>query len=885
MTTIRIGIRHPSTGSYLDGSVTFTAQHANSPQAVLEGGDVISGVPVRVEVSGAESTVNLIPSPPGWWYRAQVRDASGWAFSEHVRVPGEVTERDFGDLERIDPKAAAPWTPDPEWWSWARRIEALGGIPGLSAKEVVEKFEDRSFSDTEFIAYITGPRGDEGTPGLDGLTALDFFRQDRDDPTATVEQMWEWLRGRTALEQWATLEGLDPESVEVADMVEAFTGQSAFEAWKENEERPDATFADFMIAHRGPKGDASFVEGPVGPRGRSVYDLAVASGFEGTEEEFAGMVLGSEPPWVSVNPINGWSTTTADPLRYRALDGKIHWKGRLNRSSSDHFRVISGNELPSSLRPEREEHIHVISSRSNSARFVLYPNGDFYLSSFNQGQSDSWFYFDSTYPISSIPTRSRIPGVQGADGRDGRSAAEAARSAGWGGTDSDFAARMATLASLSEADWQRWIDENERTTGPEGPRGLVGPQGSEGPRGGDGRSAHDAVVASGYSLSESEFADSMLGAAPDWEEPTLWNGWTSPASDRFRWRVVDGMVQVRGTLNRSDNPGWNIARKPDEFWPPHDAHIEAHTNNGARVLFTAHADSNDFRLHVDHRETPATTYHLNTFYMATLASMRPRIAGPQGATGRSAAQSARDAGWAGTDSDFAARMAAIAHISAGDWARFTQETVLSTGPSGETAFQIARRHGFTGSEADFAQSLIGEYGDWRRRSTLNGWTSGDEGLRWRRIDGRIEWAATLGVGTKHWRITSGLPTDLRPSEDAIIRCVTDTGSVVRIRFDVDGGVYLHEDDRDTTATLVYLDASYPGRGGLVRPRVPGAPGRSAFDHAKDRGYQGTEVAFGDALSVLAEEGVGSSSVGRIVVSTNASTPLSDGDILLVIEEQ
>lgn len=413
MTQVRINLMDPSTGDYLDGQVTFTYQHRIPGRASVQGASVVSGRPVRVEVSGEDTTVELHPTPAGAWYRVVGSDEAGYRFTEHVMVTGTADAADYGDLPRVDPLAGGlTYTPDPEWWQIADEMLALGGIPGKSAKEVLEAAEGASMTLAEFEARIRGAKGDPGEDGRDGYTALDFFRQQVDNPQASEAEMWEWLRGRTALEQWAVYVGRDVDDVEVADMLE-WLRVDAFKLWKEDQGRPDASLDDFFAYFKGEKGDASTVPGPRGERGKSAYESVVDSGFEGSEEDFAGSLLGEIPEWVEVSLINGWTSADGKGFRYREIDGMVEVRVSLNRSANDHWRVISLSAIPERLLPAETVTLTGTRGNSSTVRFELSSGGNFFLSSAHQGAAGDLLILRDSYPVPGAVSRSRIPGPAG----------------------------------------------------------------------------------------------------------------------------------------------------------------------------------------------------------------------------------------------------------------------------------------------------------------------------------------------------------------------------------------------------------------------------------------------------------------------------------------
>lgn len=150
MTRINLAIKHPSTGELMDGRMTFKAQHTDPRRLIAEGKSVVAGVAVNTPVSkDGDSYVDLAPSPAGWFYHVKI-STEGWSDSETVRVPGNESEVDYGDLVRIDPLGPAPYSPEPWIYEWVRYIDSLGGVPGDSAKEILEQANDTSYTDAEF---------------------------------------------------------------------------------------------------------------------------------------------------------------------------------------------------------------------------------------------------------------------------------------------------------------------------------------------------------------------------------------------------------------------------------------------------------------------------------------------------------------------------------------------------------------------------------------------------------------------------------------------------------------------------------------------------------------------------------------------------------------
>jgi trimeric autotransporter adhesin len=108
------------------------------------------------------------------------------------------------------------------------------------------KPENTNKSKDDFLTSLKGAKGDAGAAGAagaDGKSAFDTWKDANNKPNATEAEFLAATKGDT---------GAD--------------GKSAFDTWKDANNKPNATKAEFLAATKGEKGDKGDT-GPVGPRG------------------------------------------------------------------------------------------------------------------------------------------------------------------------------------------------------------------------------------------------------------------------------------------------------------------------------------------------------------------------------------------------------------------------------------------------------------------------------------------------------------------------------------------------------------------------------------------------------------------------------------------
>ena len=105
------------------------------------------------------------------------------------------------------------------------------------------KPENTNKSKDDFLTSLKGAKGDAGAAGADGKSAFDTWKDANNKPNATEAEFLAAIKGDT---------GAD--------------GKSAFDTWKDANNKPNATKAEFLAATKGEKGDKGDT-GPVGPRG------------------------------------------------------------------------------------------------------------------------------------------------------------------------------------------------------------------------------------------------------------------------------------------------------------------------------------------------------------------------------------------------------------------------------------------------------------------------------------------------------------------------------------------------------------------------------------------------------------------------------------------
>lgn len=176
-------------------------------------------------------------------------------------------------------------------------------LRGLSAKEVVQLTHPEIVTDAQFIAFITGPKGEKGIDGTDGKTAYELAVQQ-----GFVGDISAWLasligakgnvgekgeKGNTgdggksayllALDEGFV--GTLPEwlaSLKGKDGIIGTNGKSAFELAVD--EGYEGTLVEWLAS----------LHGINGKDGKSAYALAVAGGYPGTEQEWLTSLIGAK---------------------------------------------------------------------------------------------------------------------------------------------------------------------------------------------------------------------------------------------------------------------------------------------------------------------------------------------------------------------------------------------------------------------------------------------------------------------------------------------------------------------------------------------------------------------------------------------------------------
>jgi len=168
MTTIRVRGIDPSTGTAEAGEISFAAKHVDGNRPVLNGPDVISGKPRKMNLVAGMNSLNILGSGTDWYYAVRGRIGT-YSFSTNVLVPPN-GDHDFESLVRFDPKAGLAYEPDPNWWSQLASIRELGGIPGREGSDAYQVAVRNGFTGTiqSWLSSLRGPTGPAGPRGANG---------------------------------------------------------------------------------------------------------------------------------------------------------------------------------------------------------------------------------------------------------------------------------------------------------------------------------------------------------------------------------------------------------------------------------------------------------------------------------------------------------------------------------------------------------------------------------------------------------------------------------------------------------------------------------------------------------------------------------------------
>lgn len=246
-----------------------------------------------------------------------------------------------------------------------------------------------------------------------------------------------------------------------------------------------------------------------------------------------------------------------------------------------------------------------------------------------------------------------------------------------------------------------------------------------GPQGERGRDVYDLVRDSGYSGSEEEFADSLLGEDNPYERVTLLNGWTN-SDDELVMKIEDGAVHLTGQPYVGDASA-PMLRLPEEARPAQNmmriVGNQSTSNDVVRLYFFA--DSGNVQVHGSYINRLGSNILIDLRWATRDQTTRPRIPGPQGRTGKSAYDYATEAGWDGSEEHLADMFAALGRFTPEQLRAFVEESDRTEGPQGPPGVSLDVDTS-AGYKLSFDGRVIYYDSGWRELSRSeqgsNGWT-------------------------------------------------------------------------------------------------------------------------------------------------------------------
>lgn len=392
-------------------------------------------------------------------------------------------------------------------------------------------FEDEDFR--EIVIVRRGPKGAKGDPGT-GVQIEGAVATSTDLPTTGNESGDAYLAQDTGdLWVWDGTEWNDAGEVRGPEGPAGPKGDTGATGPKGDTGATGPAGADGEDGAQGPKGDtgatgpagADGAPGADGADGASAYEVAVADGFVGTEDEWLASLVGPQGPQGDTGATgpagaDGATGPQGDPGEPGA-DGATGPKGDTGATgpagadgaSAYDLAVADGFE---GTEPEWQASL-VGPQGPKGDTGPQGPQGD----TGPQGPAGTGVSIKG-----SVPTSADLPTTGNAEG-DGYLAEDTGHLWVWDGT--------------------AWTDSGE-IRGPEGPQGpkgdtgdtgatgpqgdpgatgATGPQGDTGPAGADGASAYEVAVADGFTGTEDEWLASLVGP----QGPQGDTGATGPQGD------------------------------------------------------------------------------------------------------------------------------------------------------------------------------------------------------------------------------------------------------------------------------------------------------------------------------------------------------------------
>lgn len=330
--------------------------------------------------------------------------------------------------------------------------------------------------------------GADGADGVNGLSVYDLWLEAGN--TGSIEDFLASLVGGTGadgMDGAAGANGMNgADGIDGTNGLDGADGLSAYEIWlAQGNTGSESEFLESLIGPEGPAGangadgadgtngmdgadGANGIDGIDGANGLSAYEVWLAHGNTGTEDDFFVSLTGPEGP--------------QGPAGQDGADGANGTDGTNGTDGADGADGLSAYD------------IWLTAGNTGS-------EADFLASLVGQDGADG---SDGANGTNGADGMNGLDGLNGADGADGLSAYEIWMAAGNTGNESDF------LASLIG------VDGAQGETGPEGPQGTEGPQGEAGADGADGAaglSAYEIWLGLGNTGTEEDFIAYLSGGA------------------------------------------------------------------------------------------------------------------------------------------------------------------------------------------------------------------------------------------------------------------------------------------------------------------------------------------------------------------------------------
>src|SRR5690625_2159805 len=257
-----------------------------------------------------------------------------------------------------------------------------------------------------------------------------------------------------------------------------------------------------------------------GPEGASAYEVWLAEGNTGSEQDFLDSIKGATGPAGPQGPQGPQGAT--GPARADGATGPAGADGNDGDSAYEVW-LAEGNT------GSEQDFLDSIKGVDGADGISAY---EIWLAEGNTGSEQD--FLDS------------IKGVDGADGNDGDSAYEVWLAEGNTGSEQDF------LDSIKGAMGPAGPQGPQGATGPAGADGATGPAGADG---NDGDSAYEVWLAEGNTGSEQDFLDSIKGV-DGVDGDSAYEVWLADGNTGSEQDILDSMKgswMLQGTTDKADD--------------------------------------------------------------------------------------------------------------------------------------------------------------------------------------------------------------------------------------------------------------------------------------------------------------------------------------------